>query len=137
MYMFWLEIGLVILGIVVLVSIVKIILRKLLKIEKEKKDFFSFDYINEQHRKIEQWVRWGWVLVSLIAFWLVIYQEFLAIFYLFLFIVWIALDAFVRAYFQWKHSEQPKQAILTLSEMTVWISAVTLVIYFDVFNFLT
>jgi len=53
----WLEIGLVILGIVVLVTIVNFILRKLLKIDKEKKDFFSYDYINEQHRKIEQWVR--------------------------------------------------------------------------------
>lgn len=133
----WLEIGLVILGIVVLISILNFILRKLLKIEKEKKDFFSYDYINEQHRKIERWVRWSWVLVSLIAFSLILYRELPVIFYLFLFIAWIATDAFVRAYFQWKHSEQPKQAILTLSEMAVWISAVTFVIYFDVFNFLT
>ncbi|WP_211655344.1 DUF4181 domain-containing protein [Planococcus alpniumensis] len=133
----WLEIGLVILGIVVLVTIVNFVLRKLLQIEKEKKDFFSYDYINEQHRKIEQWVRWGWMLASLIAFSLVLYQEFPVIFYLFLFIAWMTTDAFVRAYFQWKHSDQPKQAILTLSEMAIWISAVTLVIYFDVFNFLT
>ena len=133
----WMEIGLVILGIVVLVTIVNFVLRKLLQIEKEKKDFFSYDYINEQHRKIEQWVRWGWMLASLIAFSLVLYQEFPVIFYLLLFIAWMTTDAFVRAYFQWKHSDQPKQAILTLSEMAIWISAVTLVIYFDVFNFLT
>ena len=133
----WLEIGLVILGIVVLISIVNFILRKLLKIEKEKKDFFSYDYINEQHRKIERWVRWSWMLVSLIAFSLILYQEFPVIFYLFLFIAWMATDAFVRAYFQWKHSEQPKQAVLTLSEMVVWVSTVTFIIYFDVFNFFT
>ncbi|MDN5710431.1 MAG: DUF4181 domain-containing protein [Planococcus sp. (in: firmicutes)] len=133
----WMEIGLVILGIVVLVTIVNFVLRKLLQIEKEKKDFFSYDYINEQHRKIEQWVRWGWMLASLIAFSLVLYQEFPVIFYLLLFIAWMTTDAFVRAYFQWKHSDQPKQAILTLSEMAIWISAVTLVFYFDVFNFLT
>lgn len=35
----WLEIGLVVLGIVALVSTVNFVLRKLLKIEKEKKDF--------------------------------------------------------------------------------------------------
>ncbi|MGM0896447.1 MAG: DUF4181 domain-containing protein [Bacillota bacterium] len=133
----WLEIGLVIVGIVILVSIVNFILRKLLKIDKEKKDFFSYDYINEQHRKIEQWVRWGWILVSLIAFSLILYQELPVVFYLLLFIAWMTTDAFVRAYFQWKHSEQPKQAILTLSEMAIWIAGVTFVIYFDVFNFLT
>ncbi|MEZ0481618.1 DUF4181 domain-containing protein [Planococcus sp. SSTMD024] len=133
----WLEIGSVILGIVVLVSIVKFILRKLLKVEKEKKDFFSYDYINEQHRKVERWVRWSWMLVSILLIYLVLYRELPVTLYLLLFIAWIATDAFVRAYFQWKHSEQPKQAVLTLSEMAVWISAVTFVIYFDVFNFLT
>ncbi|ANU20567.1 hypothetical protein BBI15_10235 [Planococcus plakortidis] len=133
----WLEIGLVILGIVILVSIVKFILSKLLKIEKEKKDFFSCDYINEQHRKIERWVRWSWMLVSIFLIYLVLYRELPVTLYLSLFIAWIATEAFVRAYFQWKYSEQPKQAVLTLSEMTVWISAVTSVVYFDVFNFLT
>lgn len=133
----WLEIGLVILGIVALVSTVNFVLRKLLKIEKEKKDFFAVDYANERHRKIDQWVRWGWMLVSTIVIFMVFAEELPIIFYLLLFIAWMATDAFVRAYFQWKHSEQPRQAILTLSETTVWISAVTLVIYFDIFNFLT
>ena len=132
----WLEIGMVILGIVVLISIINFILRKLLKIDKEKKDFFAVDYANERHRKIDQGVRGGWMLVSTIVIFMVFAEELPVIFYLFLFIAWMTTDAFVRAYFQWKHSEQPKQAILTLSEMTVWISTVTFVIYFDVFNFL-
>lgn len=55
----WLEIGMVILGIVVLISIINFILRKLLKIDKEKKDFFAVDYANERHRKIDQGVRGG------------------------------------------------------------------------------
>lgn len=113
------------------------VLRKLLKIDKEKKDFFSFDYVNERHEEIDKWLRWVWLLLSAVVIYLVFIHEFSIILYLILFIILMALDYFVRAYFQWKHSEQPRQAILTLSEMAVWISAVTLVIYFDVFNFLT
>gem|GEM_PF-5578940 len=54
--------------------------------------------------------------MSLIAFSLILYQELPVIFCLLLFIAWMTADAFVRAYFQWKHSDKPKQAILTLSE---------------------
>ncbi|ALS75914.1 hypothetical protein AUC31_12225 [Planococcus rifietoensis] len=134
--MFWLEIGLVILGIVVLNTLMNFVLRKILKIEKEKKDFFSSYYVNERHEKIDKWLKRLWLLLSVIIIYLVFIQEFPILLYLMLFIVLMVLDSLVRAYFQWKHSDQPKQAVLILSEMAVWISAVTLVIYFDVFNFL-
>lgn len=134
--MFWLEIGLLILGIVLLNSLINFVLRKILKIEKEKKDFLSSDYVHERHEKIDKWLKRLWILLSVIIIYLVFIQEFPIFLYLLLFIVLMALDAFVRAYFQWKHSEQPKQAVFTLSEMGVWVSAVTFVIYFDVFNFL-
>ncbi|MBU9674441.1 DUF4181 domain-containing protein [Planococcus sp. CP5-4] len=135
--MFWLEIGLLILGIFLLNLLMNFILRKLLKIEKEKKDFFSSDYVNERHGAIDKWLRRLWLLLSSIAIYLVFIQAFPVLLYLMLFVVLMASDAFVRAYFEWKHSNQPKLAILTLSELVVWTSAVTFVIYFDVFNLLT
>ncbi|MFP3356301.1 DUF4181 domain-containing protein [Planococcus citreus] len=135
--MFWLEIGLVILTMFLLSSLINFILGKLLNIEKEKKELFSFDFANERHRKIDQWIRWGWMLVSILVIYLVLYRELPVTLYLMLFIAWMTTDASIRAYFQWKHSEQPKQAILTLSEMAVWVSTVTFIIYFDVFNFFT
>ncbi len=135
--MFLLEIGLLILGIVLLNFLTKFILRKLLKIQKEKKEFFSFDYVNKRHEVIDKWLRRLWLLLGSIIIYLVLIQEFPIFLYLILFIGSMALDAIVKAYFEWKHSDQPKQAILTLSELVVWTSTITFVIYFDVFNFLT
>ena len=135
--MFLLEIGLLILGIVLLNFLTKFILRKLLKIQKEKKDFFSLDYVNKRHEVIDKWLRRLWLLSGSIIIYLVLIQEFPIFLYLILFIGSMALDAIVKAYFEWKHSDQPKQAILTLSELVVWTSTITFVIYFDVFNFLT
>lgn len=135
--MFLLEIGLLILGIVLLNFLTKFILRKLLKIQKEKKEFFSLDYVNKRHEVIDKWLRRLWLLSGSIIIYLVLIQEFPIFLYLILFIGSMALDAIVKAYFEWKHSDQPKQAILTLSELVVWTSTITFVIYFDVFNFLT
>ena len=135
--MFLLEIGLLILGIVLLNFLTKFILRKLLKIQKEKKEFFSLDYVNKRHEVIDKWLRRLWLLSGSIIIYLVLIQEFPIFLYLILFIGSMALDAIVKAYFEWKHSEQPKQAILTLSELVVWTSTITFVIYFDVFNFFT
>ena len=135
--MFWLKFGFFILIVIATISVVKFMLRKILKIEKQKKDFFSYDYINDQHKKIDKWVRWGWLPVSAVVIYLVLFQELPVVIYLLLFIAWMATDAFVRAYFQWKHSEQPKESVLTISEMVIWVTVVTVVIYFDVFHFFT
>ena len=135
--MFWLKFGFFILIVISTISVVKFSLRKILKIEKQKKDFFSYDYINDQHKKIDKWVRWGWLFIGLTTIYLVFFQELPVMFYFSLFIAWMATDAFVRAYFQWKYSEQPKESVLTISEMLIWVTAVTVVIYFDVFHFLT
>ena len=54
--MFWLKFVLIALVVFALISLVKVILRKTLKIEKVKKEFFSNNYINELHRKVDKWV---------------------------------------------------------------------------------
>ena len=41
--MFWLKFGFFILIVISTISVVKFSLRKILKIEKQKKDFFSYD----------------------------------------------------------------------------------------------
>ncbi|MFC6040447.1 DUF4181 domain-containing protein [Paenisporosarcina macmurdoensis] len=42
---------------------VKLILRKVLKIEKEKNSFFSYNHLNDLHRKID----WGIRIISVIT----------------------------------------------------------------------
>ncbi len=44
----------------------------------------------------------------------------------FIFLLTVILDYAVRAYFEWKHTDQPKQAILTLSEMTLFSVAIVI-----------
>ncbi|MFC4713455.1 DUF4181 domain-containing protein [Planococcus dechangensis] len=134
--MSWLKFILFFVIVIATIFVMKFSLRKLLKIEKREKDFLSHEHVNDQHKKIDKRVRWGWLFVGITIIYLVIFQEVPVMLYLLLYIAWMATDAFVRAYFQWKHSEQPKESVLTISEMLIWVIAVTVVIYFDVFNFL-
>jgi predicted PurR-regulated permease PerM len=52
--------------------------------------------------------------------------------YLFLFAVvaFMVLDYLVRAFFEWKYTQYPKQAILTLTEMGLILLAIIIVVEF-------
>ncbi|MGM0853399.1 MAG: DUF4181 domain-containing protein [Bacillota bacterium] len=45
-------------------------------------------------------------------------------------VFFLLLEYAVRGYFEWKYSEYPKQAILTLTEMILLIIAIIIVIRF-------
>jgi hypothetical protein len=108
-----------------LISIVKLILRKLFKIEKLKKDWFSYNHINELHGKIDKWIR---IItpITLISFswFLLFYNEDLIYLFLIGVVFFTVVDYGVRAFFEWKHSEYPKQAILTMAEMLILVTAI-------------
>ena len=113
---------------------VKHILRKVLKIEKEKKPFFSYNHLNDLHRKID----WGIRIISIITIIttniLVVienYPNYLLLIPIFL----IGLDYPVRAFFERKYSKNPKQYILTLSEGVLMFLAIVIVIQYN-FNLL-
>ena len=101
------------------ISIVKNVLRNIFKIEKVKKEFCSFNHINELHRKIDKGLRtFSAVTLIILSYVLLFYHEDLIYLVLIAAIVFIVLDYVVRAFFEWKYTQYPKQSILTLSEKT-------------------
>lgn len=113
-------------------SLLKAILRKLLKIEKVKKEFFSYNHINELHRKIDKGLR-IFSTISLITLYTVLLFYYEDLIYLFFFAVlaFAILDFMITAFFEWKYTLYPKQSILTLTEMLVIIVAVIIVVQFN------
>ncbi|MGG4169306.1 DUF4181 domain-containing protein [Rossellomorea vietnamensis] len=111
-----------------LISLVKIILRKMFKIEKVKKEFFSNNYINDLHRKVDTWVRRLTGLTLAILILVQINNE--AFHYLLILglIFTSMLDYGVKAFFEYRYSEVPKQAILTLAELFLVLTAVVTVL---------
>ncbi|PUB09982.1 DUF4181 domain-containing protein [Paenisporosarcina sp. OV554] len=129
--MFWIKFGLIAIIVFVLISIVKLLLRKLFKIETVKKEFFSYNHINEIHRKIDKGLRiFSIITLILLSFVLLFYFE--DFIYLILIgpIVFMLLDYMVRAFFEWKYTQYPKQSILTLTEMFLIVIAIIIVIEF-------
>lgn len=127
--MFWIKFGLIALIVFILTSIVKLLLRKLLNIEKVKKEFFSYNHINELHRKIDKGLRiFSVITLILLSFVLLFYFEDLIYLILIAPIVLMVLDYTVRAFFEWKYTQYPKQSILTLTEMVLILIAIIIVI---------
>ncbi|MGB3260863.1 DUF4181 domain-containing protein, partial [Paenisporosarcina sp.] len=74
--MFWIKFGLIAIIVFILISIVKLLLRKLLNIEKVKKEFFSYNHINELHRKIDKGLKiFSVITLILLSFVLLFYFE--------------------------------------------------------------
>ncbi|MFI8685786.1 DUF4181 domain-containing protein [Rossellomorea sp. NPDC077527] len=94
----------------VLISIVKFLLRKIFKVKKVKRNFFSYNHINESHRKVDKWMRRFNALTLMILSILVINDKSMIYLYLIGISMLLALDYAVRAFFEWKFSEYPKQA---------------------------
>jgi hypothetical protein len=129
--MFWVKFGLIAIIVFVLISIVKLLLRKLLKIEKVKKELFSYNHINELHRKIEKGLRiFSTIALILLSYVLLFYFEDLIYLVLIAVIVFMVLDYMVRAFFEWRYTQYPKQSILTLTEMFLVLIAIIIVIEF-------
>ncbi|PFG07688.1 DUF4181 domain-containing protein [Bacillus sp. es.034] len=130
--MFWLKFVLIAVIVFALISLIKFILRKTLKIEKVKKEFFSNNYINELHRKVDKWVRRLTGLTLAILILVQINNE--AFNYLLIvgLIFTSMLDYGVKAFFEYRYSEVPKQAILTVTEWFLVMTAVVVVLQMGV-----
>jgi len=125
---FWIKFGLIAIVVFILISLVKLLLRKLLNIEKVKKEFFSYNHINELHRKIDKGLRiFSVITLILLSFVLLFYFEDLIYLILIAPIVLMVLDYIVRAFFEWKYTQYPKQSILTLTEMFLILIAIIIV----------
>lgn len=130
--MFWLKFVLFALIVFILISVIKHFLRKVLKIEKVKRGFFSNQYINDRHRRIDWGIRAVTVLTFIIFILISIYEDISYIMqdisinsiFMVISIYLLMADCLVRAYFEWRHTPNPKQSILTLSEMLLLVIAI-------------
>jgi hypothetical protein len=127
---FWIKFSLMAIIVFVLISIVKFLLRKIFRIEKVKRRFFSNNHINESHRKVDKWVRILTAITLMVLGIMMINNEDLTYLYILGFTTLSALDYAVKAFFEWKSGEYPKLAILTLAEMFLVLTAVLIAFQF-------
>lgn len=132
--MVWLKIGMSLVILFAVMALVKFTLRKLFKIEKEKMEWFSYNHVNKTHKKVDWVVRILSTIVLIAISYLVIFKEYSIIFYLVPIVLLTVIDYAVRAFFEWKYSDHPKQAILTIGEMLVFALALVLTIQYDLLN---
>ncbi|WP_019412796.1 DUF4181 domain-containing protein [Paenisporosarcina sp. TG20] len=125
--MFWIKLALFLLIVLGVNVLIKLLLRKVLKIEKEKKPFFSYNHINNLHRKIDWGIRISTFFILIITNMLVIvenYPDWLILIPIF----WIGLDYPVRTFFERKYSQNSKQYILTISEGVIMLLAIIVMV---------
>lgn len=114
------------------ITFVKFVIRKTLKIPKVKKALFSYNHINDIHRKIDWAVRIIALLINVFLIHLVMFEGFSINLFLILLALLFTSENFVRAFFEWKFSKDPKQSILSLAEGIIFITIVVVIIQFDV-----
>ncbi|MFP3919841.1 DUF4181 domain-containing protein [Lysinibacillus telephonicus] len=102
---------------------------QIFNIEKEKKKLFSYNHINELHKKVDWGIRISSsIILILLVFYSIEIQEYPAILSLIVLVIFTTIDFAVKAFFEWRYSDNPKQSILTISEMIIWITAIIIVI---------
>ena len=131
--MFWIKFGLIVVLVFVCILIAKLLLRKLFKIKKVKKEFFSYNYINELHRKVDMGLKLFSTVTTILLLSVWFYFEEFIYLILIAVIIFAVLDYLVRAFFEWRYTQYPKQSILTLTEMFLILLAIIIVYQFKLF----
>lgn len=132
--MFWLKIGLGLLILYVLIWLMKFSLSKVFKIKKEKQDWFSYNHVNKAHKQVDWFIRILTLIVQMTCLYLVLYEEYSIVFFLVPLFLLLVGSYSVKAFFEWKFSDNPKQSILTIGEMVIFAAVLTIIIQFDLLN---
>lgn len=129
--MIWLNFIMIVLITFALIATVRIILRKAFNIEKMKKKTFSYNHINILHKKIDWTIRITTAIVLVICLYLITYQNFSINIFLIALITTSGTEYAIRAFFEWRYTENPKQSIITVSEMFILVLVLFAIIQFD------
>ncbi|WP_349773687.1 DUF4181 domain-containing protein [Sutcliffiella horikoshii] len=132
--MFWLYFAFIVVIVLTIMYVVRFLLRRAFSIDKSKKDFFSYNHINDLHRKVDWGIRLIILVVNLVLFFMIIEDIVPIYFVVIALLVLIIVDRLVHAFFEWKYSDNPKDAILTLSDMIIMVIAVVLVSSMNLLN---
>lgn len=122
--------------IIVIASASKFALRKIFNIKKVKRNPFSYNHINRAHRIMDWTVRITALTVYMIFMYQLYYHDFSVNLFIFIMTLVFTSESFVRAFFEWKASSDPKQSILSLGEGVILITIVLGINQFDVLNLL-
>ena len=124
---------LILMGLIVaIIWLMKFFLRKALHIPKVKRKAFSYNHINKTHRNLEWVLRIVTMIAYVYLFFQLMYEDFSGNLFLLILTLLFSAQDFLRAYFEWKASDQPKESILSIAEGVILIGIVLLLIQFDV-----
>jgi len=111
---------LLLIGIAILINGFSYMMSKLLRVERKKWFWFSYNHINDVHKKVDWVFRIAFAIIIIVSAGYNIYQEpSEPVWYLetwFLLIISIVLSESVRAYMEWKYEENRNAYLLTIFE---------------------
>ncbi len=134
----WLTLLLFLIVVVLLIVVFDWILRKLFKVERLK--YFSYNHINEQHKKIDMTIRFVFTIVIITSTLVKIYGSSLDIWYLevwFLIILFIIATEATRAVMEWKYEKNRNAFIVTIIEIVFYVFLIVLIITTNFFGLLS
>lgn len=134
--MFWMEVGIFIFVLLALMWILNFTLKKIFKNEQEKRSVFSVHHVNDLHRKVEGVLRWISLAANLIVLYYFIIEEISIVNYISTIVLFLFLDYIVKAFFEVKYSQNPKQSILTFGELALLALVFATIVQFDVIELL-
>lgn len=124
---------LILIGLIVaIIWLMKYFLRKVLHIPRVKRKAFSYNHINQTHRNLEWVLRVSTVIAYVYLSFQLMYEDFSVNLFLLIMTLLFTAQDFLRAYFEWKATDQPKESILSIAEGVMLLGIVLLLIQFDV-----
>ena len=116
---FWLNSIFVFAVLLLLMVLFNTIMRKWLKIENKK--FFSYNHVNEKHKKIDWTIRITTIIVFFLGFIITIMRGPMDMIWFlqpwFILVVFIVVSDMVRAIMERKYAENPNAYKLTISQI--------------------
>ena len=126
----WLTLLLLLAIVMLLFLLFNAVMRKWLQVEKKK--LFSYNHINEKHKKMDWTIRVVFLVVLLLGNFINVTREPMEWFWFFetwfLLIVFIVVSETVRAVMEWKYAVNKKDYIFTISQLIFGVLLILTVI---------
>jgi len=126
----WLALLLLLAIVMLLFLLFNAVMRKWLQVEKKK--LFSYNHINEKHKKMDWTIRVVFLVVLLLGNFINVTREPMEWFWFFetwfLLIVFIVVSETVRAVMEWKYAVNKKDYIFTISQLIFGVLLILTVI---------
>ena len=132
---FWIKL-IVFMGILSLITFVfNTVMRRYLKVEKRKA--FSYNHVNEKHKKIDWIIRISFVIILTTTYFFIARNLNESIWYFenwFLLLVFIVVSEMVRIFMEWKYTENRKAYIFTISQLIFTLTILVVIFSSNFFN---